>query len=146
MSGMGAGKGPQSEDQKPNMADQSQSNQLNIKVKNQATAFKPLCFVVCMKQWNFKQGIQPSFKLAMKKTIKEGNEVYFRIKRNTQLRKLMTAYCDRQSLDPKSIVFLFEGRRIHAEQTPDQLGMEDCDEVDAMLHQTGGGGGGFGDI
>ncbi|GMP99719.1 hypothetical protein CsSME_00047081 [Camellia sinensis var. sinensis] len=74
----------------------------------------------------------------------EGNEVYFRIKRNTQLRKLMTAYCDRQSLDPKSIVFLFDGRRIHAEQTPDQLGMEDCDEVDAMLHQTGGGG--FGDI
>ncbi|KAI8003461.1 hypothetical protein LOK49_LG08G02375 [Camellia lanceoleosa] len=35
MSGMGAGNGPQSEDQKPNMADQSQSNQLNIKVKNQ---------------------------------------------------------------------------------------------------------------
>ncbi|THG17384.1 hypothetical protein TEA_018732 [Camellia sinensis var. sinensis] len=76
--------------------------------------------------------------------LEEGNEVYFRIKRNTQLRKLMTAYCDRQSLDPKSIVFLFDGRRIHAEQTPDQLGMEDCDEVDAMLHQTGGGG--FGDI
>ncbi|KAL7177271.1 hypothetical protein ACSBR2_030590 [Camellia fascicularis] len=74
----------------------------------------------------------------------EGNEVYFRIKRNTQLRKLMIAYCDQQSLDPKSIVFLFDGRRIHAEQTPDQLGMEDCDEVDAMLHQTGGGG--FGDI
>ncbi|KAI7980030.1 Small ubiquitin-related modifier 2 [Camellia lanceoleosa] len=103
MSGMGAGKGPQSEDQKPNMADQSQSNQLNIKVKNQ-----------------------------------------FRINRNTQLRKPMSAYCDRQSLDPKSILFLFDGRRIHAEQTPDQLGMEDCDEVDAMLHQTGGGG--FGDI
>ncbi|KAL7209552.1 hypothetical protein ACSBR1_031158 [Camellia fascicularis] len=75
---------------------------------------------------------------------REGNEVYFRIKRNTQLRKLMIAYCDQQSLDPKSIVFLFDGRRIHAEQTPDQLGMEDCDEVDAMLHQTGGGG--FGDI
>ncbi|KAL7209560.1 hypothetical protein ACSBR1_031166 [Camellia fascicularis] len=56
----------------------------------------------------------------------------------------MTAYCNRQLLDPKSIVFLFDGHHIHAEQTPDQLGMEDCDEVDAMLHQTGGGG--FGDI
>ncbi|GFY92960.1 small ubiquitin-like modifier 1 [Actinidia rufa] len=96
------------EEQKPNVGDQSQSNQINIKVKSQ-----------------------------------EGNEVFFRIKRSTQLRKLMTAYCDRQSMDVNSIVFLFDGQRIKAEQTPDQLGMEDGDEVDAMLHQTGGG---FGDI
>ncbi|KAE9446089.1 hypothetical protein C3L33_22080, partial [Rhododendron williamsianum] len=69
----------------------------------------------------------------------EGNEVFFRIKNNTQLKKLMTAYCERQSLDAKAIVFLFDGHRIKAEQTPEQLGMEDGDEIDAMLHQTGGG-------
>ncbi|XP_077216610.1 small ubiquitin-related modifier 1-like [Tasmannia lanceolata] len=68
----------------------------------------------------------------------DGNEVFFRIKRSTQLRKLMNAYCDRQSVDFNSIVFLFDGRRLQVEQTPDQLEMEDGDEIDAMLHQTGG--------
>ncbi|XP_056852526.1 small ubiquitin-related modifier 1-like [Raphanus sativus] len=75
--------------------------------------------------------------------LQEGNEVFFRIKRVTQLKKLMNAYCDRQSVDMNAIAFLFDGRRLHAEQTPDELDMEDGDEIDAMLHQTGGccGGG-----
>ncbi|CAI0379377.1 unnamed protein product [Linum tenue] len=68
----------------------------------------------------------------------DGNEVFFRIKRSTQLKKLMGAYCDRQSVDLNSIAFLFDGRRLRAEQTPDELEMEDGDEIDAMLHQTGG--------
>ncbi|KAK3184428.1 hypothetical protein Dsin_031714 [Dipteronia sinensis] len=69
----------------------------------------------------------------------DGNEVFFRIKRSTQLKKLMNAYCDRQSVEINSIAFLFDGRRLRAEQTPDELEMEDGDEIDAMLHQTGGG-------
>ncbi|KAJ9697326.1 hypothetical protein PVL29_009226 [Vitis rotundifolia] len=68
----------------------------------------------------------------------DGNEVFFRIKRSTQLRKLMSAYCDRQSVELNSIAFLFDGRRLRGEQTPDELEMEDGDEIDAMLHQTGG--------
>ncbi|KAL2496041.1 small ubiquitin-related modifier 1-like [Forsythia ovata] len=68
----------------------------------------------------------------------DGNEVLFRIKRSTQLKKLMNAYCERQSVDFNSIAFLFDGRRLRAEQTPDELEMEDGDEIDAMLHQTGG--------
>lgn len=74
----------------------------------------------------------------------DGNEVFFRIKRSTQLKKLMNAYCDRQSVDMNAIAFLFDGRRLRAEQTPDELEMEDGDEIDAMLHQTGGCGGGGG--
>ncbi|KAJ8432152.1 hypothetical protein Cgig2_006854 [Carnegiea gigantea] len=68
----------------------------------------------------------------------DGNEVFFRIKRSTQLKKLMNAYCDRQSVELNSIAFLFDGRRLRAEQTPEELEMEDGDEIDAMLHQTGG--------
>ncbi|XP_047950456.1 small ubiquitin-related modifier 1-like [Salvia hispanica] len=68
----------------------------------------------------------------------DGNEVFFRIKRSTALKKLMNAYCDRQSVEYSSIAFLFDGRRLRPEQTPDELEMEDGDEVDAMLHQTGG--------
>ncbi|KAF2285715.1 hypothetical protein GH714_007354 [Hevea brasiliensis] len=70
--------------------------------------------------------------------LKDGNEVFFRIKRSTQLKKLMNAYCDRQSVEMNSIAFLFDGRRLRGEQTPDELEMEDGDEIDAMLHQTGG--------
>uniref|UniRef100_A0A2C9UDU6 Small ubiquitin-related modifier n=2 Tax=Manihot esculenta TaxID=3983 RepID=A0A2C9UDU6_MANES len=64
----------------------------------------------------------------------DGNEVFFRIKRSTQLKKLMNAYCDRQSVELSSIAFLFYGRRLRGDQTPDELEME----IDAMLHQTGG--------
>ncbi|KAL6196269.1 PREDICTED: small ubiquitin-related modifier 1 [Fragaria vesca subsp. vesca] len=74
----------------------------------------------------------------LKVKSQDGNEVFFRIKRNTQLKKLMNAYCDRQSVDFNAIAFLFDGRRLRAEQTPDELEMEDGDEIDAMLHQTGG--------
>ncbi|CAL9095914.1 unnamed protein product [Musa textilis] len=73
------------------------------------------------------------------KSQRYGNEVFFRIKRSTQLRKIMSAYCDRQSMDFNAIAFLFDGRRLRGEQTPDELEMEDGDETDAMLHQTGGG-------
>ncbi|KAF5741273.1 hypothetical protein HS088_TW10G00269 [Tripterygium wilfordii] len=51
----------------------------------------------------------------------DGNEVFFRIKRSTQMRKLMNAYCERQSVDLNSIAFLFDGRRLRAEQTPDEV-------------------------
>ncbi|XP_051134892.1 small ubiquitin-related modifier 1-like [Andrographis paniculata] len=68
----------------------------------------------------------------------DGNEVHFRIKKSTQLKKLMNAYCDRQSVDYNSIAFLFDGRRLRGEQTPEELEMEEGDEIDAMLHQTGG--------
>lgn len=47
--------------------------------------------------------------------------MFFRIKRSTQLRKLMTAYCDRQSVEFNSIAFLFDGRRLRGEQTPDEV-------------------------
>jgi len=33
----------------------------------------------------------------------------------------MNAYCDRQSQDSSAIAFLFDGRRLRAEQTPDEV-------------------------
>jgi len=68
----------------------------------------------------------------------DGNEVYFKIKKQTPLRKLMDAYCQRQAIDSNSIRFLYDGQRIQAEQTPKELDMEDNDIIDAVLQQTGG--------
>ncbi|CAA2984755.1 small ubiquitin-related modifier 1-like isoform X3 [Olea europaea var. sylvestris] len=79
-----------------------------------------------------------SIHINLKVKGQDGSEVVFRIKRSTQLKKLMNAYCDRQSVEFNSIAFLFDGRRLRGEQTPDELEMEEGDEIDAMLHQTGG--------
>ncbi|CAL9753956.1 unnamed protein product [Musa acuminata subsp. burmannicoides] len=86
-----------------------------------------------------KKPADQSAHINLKVKSQDGNEVFFRIKRSTQLRKLMSAYCDSQSMDFNAIAFLFDGRRLRGEQTPDELEMEDGDEIDAMLHQTGGG-------
>ncbi|KAB1202601.1 Small ubiquitin-related modifier 2 [Morella rubra] len=74
----------------------------------------------------------------LKVNSKAGYHVLFRIKRSTQLKKLMNAYCDRLSMERHAIVFLFDGRLLREEETPDELGMEDGDEIDAMTHQIGG--------
>ncbi|PIA36868.1 hypothetical protein AQUCO_03200083v1 [Aquilegia coerulea] len=87
---------------------------------------------------NQEEDKKPNEQSAAHINLKDGNEVFFRIKRSTQLKKLMSAYCDRQSVEFNSIAFLFDGRRLRGEQTPDELEMEDGDEIDAMLHQTGG--------
>ncbi len=67
-----------------------------------------------------------------------GNEVFFRIKMQTPLVKLMNAYCERQSIDASSVRFLYNGQRIQHEQTPKELDMEAGDVIDAVLQQTGG--------
>eukprot|EP01117_Protostelium_nocturnum_P016355 TRINITY_DN645_c0_g1_i1.p1 TRINITY_DN645_c0_g1~~TRINITY_DN645_c0_g1_i1.p1 ORF type:complete len:102 (-),score=32.28 TRINITY_DN645_c0_g1_i1:27-332(-) len=51
----------------------------------------------------------------------DGNEVYFKIKKQTSLKKLMDAYCQRQAVDPNSIRFLYDGARITPENTPKEV-------------------------
>ncbi|KAL4570655.1 hypothetical protein LXL04_026315 [Taraxacum kok-saghyz] len=70
---------------------------------------------------------------------REKLELFFRIKRNTKLKKLVDACCDRQSLEKKLVDFLIDGTRLREEQTPDELEMEEGDEIDVMLHHDGGG-------
>jgi len=68
----------------------------------------------------------------------EGNEVFFKIKKNTKLRKLMDAYCKRQGLVNGSVRFSFDGNRVNPETTPDDIGIQSDDIIDAMVEQTGG--------
>ncbi|XP_039684640.1 small ubiquitin-related modifier 2 [Medicago truncatula] len=71
-------------------------------------------------------------------TLKKSQDdikLYFRLKKTTQMRKLMDSYCDRNALDFYLMVFLFNGRRIYPHQTPYELDLEDEDEIDAVLYQ-----------
>ncbi|CAA2956105.1 small ubiquitin-related modifier 1-like isoform X2 [Olea europaea var. sylvestris] len=68
----------------------------------------------------------------------EADVVFFRIKRTTQLKKLMNAYCDKRDRDIVYFEFLLNGDRIKGEQTPNELGMKDGDQIDAFTHCDGG--------
>jgi len=67
-----------------------------------------------------------------------GDEVFFKIKRNTKLSKLQGAYAGKVGKDVSSIRFLYDGTRISEEDTPASLDMEDNDTIDVMVEQVGG--------
>ena len=50
--------------------------------------------------------------------LQDRSVVHFKIKKNTPLRKLMTAYCERQGFQAGTVRFMFDGNQIGAEQTP----------------------------
>lgn len=81
---------------------------------------------------------QESEQIQLKVRDADGNEVFFRIKKHTQLKKLMDAYCNKKGAAPGSFRFLFDGERLNEDDTPEKLNMEDMDSIDAMLYQQGG--------
>ncbi|CAA2956106.1 small ubiquitin-related modifier 1-like isoform X1 [Olea europaea var. sylvestris] len=54
----------------------------------------------------------------------EADVVFFRIKRTTQLKKLMNAYCDKRDRDIVYFEFLLNGDRIKGEQTPNETWLD----------------------
>ena len=74
----------------------------------------------------------------IKVKAQDGTEIYFKIKRTTQLKKLMDAYCQRQGLANNQCRFIFDGERIKDDDNPNSLEMENGDEIDVMVEQTGG--------
>eukprot|EP00656_Telonema_subtile_P052479 TRINITY_DN7331_c0_g1_i1.p1 TRINITY_DN7331_c0_g1~~TRINITY_DN7331_c0_g1_i1.p1 ORF type:complete len:121 (+),score=34.23 TRINITY_DN7331_c0_g1_i1:151-513(+) len=113
-------------EQKPDLtkSEQGDSNpdQINIKVKGPVSP-PPLCSCLTVVPCSLFQ---------------DGSEVFFKIKKRTQMKKLMDAYCTRSGQDSAAINFLFEGERIQPTNTPDELEMAEGDVIDAMLQQVGG--------
>lgn len=72
------------------------------------------------------------------KVTDNNNEVFFKIKRNTKLEKLMSAFCERQGKTMTSVRFLFEGQRVQPSDTPDTLEMQDGDTLEVHQEQVGG--------
>ena len=55
------------------------------------------------------------------KVTDNNNEVFFKIKRTTQLKKLMDAFCDRQGKNIASVRFLFDGTRVQPTDNPETV-------------------------
>ncbi|CAI2381917.1 unnamed protein product [Moneuplotes crassus] len=68
----------------------------------------------------------------------DGAEIFFKIKKSTNLKKLMDAYCSRQGLMANTCRFIFDGERLRETDTPNSVEMENGDEIDVMVEQTGG--------
>ncbi|KAF2248701.1 ubiquitin-like protein [Trematosphaeria pertusa] len=72
------------------------------------------------------------------KVTDNNNEVFFKIKRTTQLKKLMDAFCDRQGKNISSVRFLFDGQRVQPTDNPETLDMQDGDTLEVHQEQIGG--------
>ena len=55
------------------------------------------------------------------KVTDNNNEVFFKIKKNTKLEKLMKAFCERQGKDMNTVRFLFDGDKVTKEDTPETV-------------------------
>jgi len=50
----------------------------------------------------------------------------------------MEAYCDKQGVQLSSMRFMFDDKRISANQTAEQAGLENDDLIEAFYEQQGG--------
>ena len=62
----------------------------------------------------------------------------FKIKPTTELWKLMQSFCSMKSLDPDTVRFVYDGRRIRNNDTVESVGIVDDSIIDAITEQTGG--------
>jgi small ubiquitin-related modifier len=68
------------------------------------------------------------------KVTDNNNEVFFKIKRTTALKKLMDAFCDRQGKNPSSVRFLFDGTRVQPGDNPDSVRTAPLTAVPILAH------------
>nr|CAX77085.1 Small ubiquitin-related modifier 2 precursor [Schistosoma japonicum] len=80
----------------------------------------------------------PSEHINIKVQGQEGSIIHIKIRKNTPLRKLMLAYCERLGLKQPSVRFIFDGNSVHETDTPASLEMEENDTIEVFQTQTGG--------
>lgn len=67
-----------------------------------------------------------------------GEETFFKIKRTTKMQKVFETYAQRKGVQSASLRFLLDGERIEPDSTPKMLELDDQDQIDCMLEQSGG--------
>ncbi|KAJ0569980.1 putative Rad60/SUMO-like domain, Ubiquitin-like domain superfamily [Helianthus annuus] len=66
--------------------------------------------------------------------------MYFMMKKDVPVKKLLLDYCRRQRLVFREVNFLLNGSRFQPHLTPNELEMETGDEFEAMSPVLGGAG------
>ncbi|KAL3507324.1 hypothetical protein ACH5RR_032706 [Cinchona calisaya] len=70
----------------------------------------------------------------------EGDMTSYRVKRDTPFQKLFMKFCEHKQLEYRAMDFIWDGARVPVRRTPDELHMEDEEQIDAMVRCGGGGG------
>jgi len=68
----------------------------------------------------------------------EGNQITVKVKATMRFAKIFEAAEKRFGKEPGTLRFTHDGQRLHNDDTPAQLGMEDNDQIDAFIQQLGG--------
>ena len=82
---------------------------------------------------------QPNLNEGITITVKDqnGEETMFKIKRGTKLGKVFHLFAQRKGIEMGQLIFMLDGERIGERDTPSSLGLEDEDQIDAILAQCG---------
>ena len=68
----------------------------------------------------------------------DGEKTHFKVKKKTKMKKVFEAFSQKKGVARDSLKFMFDGERVADDTTPKLLDMEDMDQIDAFLEQTGG--------
>ena len=68
--------------------------------------------------------------ISIKVKDQASGEVVFKVKNSTKFQKVFEAFCTRKAWDVNHVRFVFDGKRVNGEQTPQDLEME-SDDVSA---------------
>ncbi|KAI0684589.1 ubiquitin-related domain-containing protein [Cytidiella melzeri] len=68
----------------------------------------------------------------------EGKAITIKVRSTTVFKKIFEAAEARFGIQRGTFKFFFEGKRLHEDQTPAELNMENEDIIDAHLEQLGG--------
>eukprot|EP01034_Spumella_vulgaris_P036196 gene36196-44647_t len=68
-----------------------------------------------------------------------GEEMFFKVKKGTEMSKIFNAYAGRRGVAATALRFMFDGKRVKETDTPKMLEMEEDDQLEAYLEQLGGG-------
>lgn len=60
------------------------------------------------------------------------NELHFKVSMNIKLQKVFDVYASKKNLTMCALRFLFDGERLSGDMSPEHLGLEDNDVIDAM--------------
>jgi len=70
--------------------------------------------------------------------LQTGEETFFKIRKHTKMSKVFDTYAQRKGVQATSLRFMVDGERIDDNHTPKSLELDDQDQIDCMLEQTGG--------
>ena len=77
--------------------------------------------------------------IKLKLVGQDSNEIHFRVKHTTQMEKLKKSYSEKVRVPITSLRFLFDGRRINDDETPQALEVKQDDVIEVFREQAGGG-------